>query len=283
MQKFSTIVSVRQLFENNGDPNWVIVDCRFDISKPDWGFEEYQHGHIPGAVYANINQDLSSTITPQTGRHPLPFPETFIQTASNWGIDTKKQVVVYDHLSGAYASRLWWLLRNYGHDAVAVLDGGMQAWVNSGYPLISGVETKKWADFEGIPDPNQWITTPEMEMLIKDPTFVLIDSRAPERYRGEIETIDSVAGHIPGAINRFYHENLTNDGYFLPGDQLRQAFEAISGEIPPDHTIMYCGSGVTACMHLLAMEIAGLYGAKLYAGSWSEWIRDLNRPIAIGE
>jgi thiosulfate/3-mercaptopyruvate sulfurtransferase len=166
---------------------------------------------------------------------------------------------------------------------VAVLDGGLQSCTAAGYPLTAGIENPKKAAFDGFPDPNQWVTTHEVEAMLKDPSFVIIDARAPERFRGEQEPIDPVAGHIPGAVNHSYLENLTNDGYFLMPNQLYQAYEEIIGELPADHVIVYCGSGVTACHNLLAMEIAGLYGAKLYADSWSEWIRNPKRPIEVGE
>ncbi len=283
MRISSTIVSVKELLDHLNDPRWVIVDCRFELTDPAWGFEDYQRGHIPGAVYADLDKDLSAPATGQTGRHPLPAPENFIQKVESWGIGTQKQVVVYDHVSGAYAARLWWLLRNYGHEAVAVLDGGLTAWTRAGYPLSRGVDRVKPDIFEGFPDPNQWVTTREVELLLKDPSFILIDARAPERYRGEQEPIDPVAGHIPGAVNRFHQENLDDDGYFLPGETLRKEFEAMIGDLSPDHVIVYCGSGVTSCHHILAMELAGLYGARLYAGSWSEWIRDPKRPIETGD
>jgi thiosulfate/3-mercaptopyruvate sulfurtransferase len=282
MRSRSTIISANEVFNHLQDPRWVVVDCRFELNDPAWGFEEYQRGHIPGAVYADLEKDLSAPVTEQTGRHPLPAPEQFIHKLESWGIDLHKQVVVYDHAAGAYASRLWWLLRTYGHESVAVLDGGIQAWINAGYPLVPGIETAAPAVFDGYPDPNQWVTTREVELLFNDPSFILIDARAPERFRGEQEPIDSVAGHIPGAVNRFYGENTSDDGYFLPGETLRKEFEALMEDLPPDHIIVYCGSGVTSCHNILAMEIAGLYGARLYAGSWSEWIRDPKRPIETG-
>lgn len=283
MRNNSTILSAKEAYDHFHDPRWVFVDCRFNLANPAWGFEDYLRGHIPGAIYADLNIDLSGPISDHTGRHPLPNPEEFIGRLESWGIDLNKQVVVYDHESGAFASRLWWLLRTYGHEAVAVLDGGLPAWIAAGYPLAEGVERRNPATFEGYPDPNQWVTSREVELLLQDPSFVFIDARAPERFRGEQEPIDPVAGHIPGAVNRFHGENISDDGFFLPAEILRQAFEAIAGDLPPDHLIVYCGSGVTSCHHLLAMEIAGLYGARLYVGSWSEWIRDPKRPIATGE
>ncbi len=282
MRLSTTILSPKQLHDYLGESGLVIIDSRFELSDPSWGFSEYQQGHIPGAVYADMNKDLSGKVTPQTGRHPLPDPEDFIRKAGEWGINLRKQVVVYDQDGGAYASRLWWLLRTYGHEAVAVLDGGLPAWIEGGYPLSTRAESPHPVEFEGIPDPNQWVTTKEMESLLNDPSFIFIDSRSPERFRGEIEPVDQVAGHIPGAINRYYGDNLSSDGLLLLKDQLNQAFSDLLGELSPDRIVTYCGSGVTSCHHLLAMEIAGLYGAKLYVGSWSEWIRDPSRPIMTG-
>ncbi len=261
----------------------MIVDCHFELSDPNWGFSEYQRGHIPGAVFADMNKDLAGKVTPQTGRHPLPDPEDFIRKVGDWGINLRKQVVVYDQDGGAYASRLWWLLRTYGHESVAVLDGGLPAWLEAGYSLSTHAESPQPTEFDGIPDPNQWVTTSEMESLLNDPSFIFIDSRSPERFRGEIEPVDRIAGHIPGAINRYYGDNLSSDGLLLLKDQLHEAFSELLGDLSPDRIVTYCGSGVTSCHHLLAMEIAGLYGAKLYVGSWSEWIRDLSRPIQTGE
>lgn len=283
MRLSTTILSPRQVYSHLGDYGLVIVDCRFELSNPDWGLLEYQIGHLPGAVYADLNKDLSGPITPTSGRHPLPDPEKFIQKAGEWGINSRSQVIVYDQDGGAYASRLWWLLRTYGHEAVAVLDGGIPAWLEAGYTLSSQKVSLKPAEFEGYPDPNQWVTTAEMELLLNDPSFIFIDARASERFRGEVEPIDRIAGHIPGAVNRPYTENLSSDGMLLLKEQLHQAFDDLLGKLSPDRIVTYCGSGVTSCHHLLAMEIAGLYGAKLYVGSWSEWIRDPSRPIATGD
>lgn len=282
MRLSTTIISVHEVNKRLGEPGWVILDCRFDLARPQWGYEAYQQNHIPGALFADMNKDLAGPVNDQSGRHPLPDPEDFIRKAGEWGIDPLKQVVVYDQSHSGYAARLWWLLRAYGHESVAVLDGGLQAWNEAGYSLRSGIEKSRQTDFEGFPDPNQWVTTREVEALLNDESFVMIDTRSPDRFRGENETVDTVAGHIPGTVNRYYRENLTSDDFFLRKDQLQQAIDELIGEIPADHVIVYCGSGVTACHQLLAMEIAGLYGAKLYAGSWSEWIRDPKRPVETG-
>jgi thiosulfate/3-mercaptopyruvate sulfurtransferase len=276
---FTTIISAQQLHQNLHDPNWVVVDCRFDLQKPEWGFESYQQQHIPGAVYAHLDHDLSAPVTPETGRHPLPTVEAITSRLESWGIGNDTQVVVYDTVGGAYASRLWWQLRFLGHEQAAVLDGGFQKWQEAGYPVASGRESRPTAVFAPSPQPHLLASVDEVEANHNNPTYRLIDARAPERFRGEQEPIDPVAGHIPGAVNRFHGQNLGKDGLFLPADTLKEQYQALIGDTPEDQVIVYCGSGVTSCHHLLALEIAGIFGARLYAGSWSEWIRDRKRPI----
>lgn len=274
---FSTIISTGTLAENLADPDWTIVDCRFDLARPDWGFQAYQDNHIPGSVYAHLDHDLAGPITPRTGRHPLPDVQVIAKRLGAWGIGENTQVVVYDSAGGAFADRLWWELRFLGHDKVAVLDGGIPKWLREGRPVKSGVETRASVNFIPHPRWNIIASADEVDSIRQDPNFVLIDARAAERYRGEYEPIDPVAGHIPGAINRFHGLNLGKDGTFLPPDTLRMQFEELLAGKKPDHVVVYCGSGVTSIHHILAMELAGLPGARLYPGSWSEWIRDDNR------
>lgn len=276
----STIISTEDLEKRLTDPDWVIVDCRFDLSNPDWGFAEYQKSHIPGAVYAHLNRDLSGPAGKETGRHPLPDLELFASRLGSWGIGAGKQVVVYDTNGGAYAARLWWMLRFLGHPAAAVLDGGFPKWQQEGRPVRAGVEQRAPAQFSPQPDWGMVVTADEVEQIRRSPDHRLIDARAPERFRGEVEPIDPVAGHIPGAVNRFHGSNLSPDGALLPAGTLRSQFMDLLGGVPPQNAVVYCGSGVTSCHHLLAMEIAGLPGARLYAGSWSEWITDRTRPTA---
>jgi thiosulfate/3-mercaptopyruvate sulfurtransferase len=277
---FRTIISAQELASHLGAPDWAVVDCRFDLKQPDWGYENYQQYHIPGAVYAHLDRDLSAPITSETGRHPLPDPEEMARRLGNWGIDNRTQVVVYDTSGSAYAARLWWQLRFLGHEQVAVLDGGFQHWQQAGLPLSTGIETRPPAVF--IPHPNWQMVaaTGEIVAVGSNPDYCLIDARSPERYRGEQEPIDPVAGHIPGAVNRFHGANLDKEGTFLPPTALREQFQQLIDSTPPQHVIVYCGSGVTSCHHILAMEIAGFPPARLYAGSWSEWIRDRKRPIS---
>lgn len=279
MSTYATIISPADLLPHLTDPAWVIVDCRFDLKDPAWGEQVYGQGHIPGAVYAHLDRDLAAPKTAATGRHPLPAITELATQFSAWGISNTSQVVVYDQAGGAFASRLWWLLRYLGHTAVAVLDGGLPAWQRAAYPLITGIETRATASFQPQPHPELLVSSADVEALITNPAYLLVDARAGERYRGEVEPIDPIAGHIPGAVNRFHGENLAPSGQFLPPETLRQQFSDLLGSVDPANTIVYCGSGVTSCHHLIALELAGLPGARLYPGSWSEWITDPSRPL----
>lgn len=277
---YTTIISTTDLAKNLDRPDWIVMDCRFDLARPDWGYQAYLSGHIPVSGYAHIDKHLSSPVSPETGRHPLPSVASLTQQLGDWGISNSSQVVVYDTSGGAFAGRLWWLLRFLGHHAVAVLDGGLQKWVNEGRSLVSGAHHHSPAQFIPTPNWEAFVSASEIERIRQDPTYCLIDARAPERFRGEIEPIDPIAGHIPGAVNRFHGLNLSSDGVFLPPEVLRDQFLDLIGQTKPEHVVVYCGSGVTSIHHILAMELAGLSGAKLYAGSWSEWIRDRKRPIS---
>lgn len=277
---YSTLISTSDLQPHLTDEDWAIVDCRFDLAKPDWGQVSYQDSHIPGAVYAHMDRDLAGAVTSESGRHPLPDINTFSQRLGDWGIGNDTQIIAYDTTGGSFAVRLWWLLRLAGHQAVAILDGGFPKWQKEGRPTASGIETRPPAKFEPHPDLSRVVDAAEVERIRQNPDYCLIDARAPERYRGEQEPIDPVAGHIPGAVNRFHALNLTPDGTLLPAETLRTQFQSLIGDVPPDRVVVYCGSGITSIHHLLAMEIAGLPGARLYAGSWSHWIRDRKRPIS---
>lgn len=285
MQKtdYTQLIEVHELLSEIKRPNWVIVDCRFDLANPEWGFANYQRSHIPGAVYAHLDHDLSGTRTSLNGRHPLPDPQTFIETLGRLGIDSSCQVVAYDTSGGSFAVRLWWMLKYYGHTRVAVLNSGFATWTARGYPVSSGNVTNPKKVFTGTPDPSMIVTTAEMKTIVVDSRSILIDARAPERFRGDIEPLDTIAGHIPGAVNRFHQLNLGSDGLWLPPDTMKREFRTLLGETPSAQAVVYCGSGVTSCHHLLAMEVAGLPMARLYAGSWSEWIRDPRNPVALGD
>jgi thiosulfate/3-mercaptopyruvate sulfurtransferase len=274
-----TLISTETLYLHLAEPDWAIVDCRFDLAQPDLGRTQYQAQHIPGASYAHLAQDLAGPKTGTNGRHPLPDPAALRQTFARLGIDSSAQVVAYDQDSGMYASRLWWLLRYMGHTAVAVLDGGFAKWVAEGRPTASGDEAQRPRAFAGTPNESMRTDVAEVARGLGDPSVRLIDARAPERYAGRMETIDRVAGHIPGAVNHFFKNNLAPDGTFLPASDLRARLDQALGGLSPDQAICYCGSGVTACHNLLAFEHAGLRGARLYVGSWSEWCADPERPV----
>ncbi len=276
---FSTLVACSQLADHLNDPQWVIVDCRHQLSDVGYGEREYAKGHLPGAVFMHLDRDLSAAMTGRNGRHPLPDPRKLAEKLGAAGISRTTQVVVYDDDGGMYAVRLWWLLRWLGHDRVAVLDGSIRRWVQEGRSLTTEVPERAAKVFE-IELRDRVATAAEVEANLGKNEFVLIDARGPDRFRGENETLDPVGGHIPGARNRFFRDNLDEQGGFRAAAELRQQYLAVLAGTEPDQTIMYCGSGVTACHNLLAMEIAGLPGARLYAGSWSEWCSDPARPVA---
>lgn len=275
---FRTIIDTGTLAKFIGDPSVAIVDCRFKLDDLGWGAGDYETRHIPGAVFADLDQDLSAVKTGLNGRHPLPDPATFAGTLSRLGIDASVQVVAYDQDSGMYASRFWWMLRWMSHDNVAVLDGGFAKWLAEGRETTLGRELRPHRTFGGAPRMEMLVGAQEVAALSGRPDWRLVDARAPERFRGENETIDKRAGHIPGALNHFFKWNLDEHNVMHPVDDLRARFEGSLAGTPPEQVVCYCGSGVTACQNLLAMEHAGLAGAKLYPGSWSEWSSDPSRP-----
>jgi len=262
--------------------DWVVVDCRFDLANENWGREQYAAGHVPGAVYTSLNDDLSGPRTGSNGRHPLPADAALVATFERLGIGNETQVVAYDQDAGSYASRLWWLLRYAGHRAAAVLDGGFAKWVAEGRPVRAGEESRPRTAFHASFDRGLVLTLDQVVQRRGDGRTLLVDARAAERFEGRSETIDKAAGHIPGARNRFFRDNLAPDGTMLPPAALQAAFAKVIDGRPPADTIMYCGSGVTACHNLLAMAHAGLEGSQLYTGSWSEWSADPSRPIETG-
>lgn len=266
----------------NLDQGWAIIDCRYDLKDEAWGRAQYAAGHIPGAVYASLSHDMSAMTDTRGGRHPLPAATAMTETFSRLGIGPGTQVVLYDQDNGMYASRLWWMLRYMGHDAAAVLDGGWAKWTREGRAVQRGEQAPVPARFEGRPREGMRLGVADVERQLGDPDVLLVDARAPERFEGRHETIDRAAGHIPGARNHFFKTNVAGDGTMLPPEQLREQFGALLGGAAPSQVVMYCGSGVTACQNLLAMEHAGLAGARLYPGSWSEWSADPARPIEQG-
>jgi thiosulfate/3-mercaptopyruvate sulfurtransferase len=263
------------------DPDFAIFDCRFALDDSNAGSKRYAIGHIPSARYLHFDNDLSSPVTPKTGRHPLPDPERFASLLRQARVQSEMQIVAYDDAGGAYAARLWWLMRWLGHRRVAVLDGGWQQWVSERRPVTADVPSAGIGKFRANIQPGMWVTTADvLEIVRGDRDALVIDARSAARYHGDEEPIDLVAGHIPGAINVPFSENLTADGLFLDRFELRCRYERVLRGWPADQVVSMCGSGGTACHNLLAMEIAGLSGARLYAGSWSEWIRDASRPVA---
>ena len=280
---YTTLITIDD-FTRTGADGWVVVDCRFDLKDESWGRAEYRRGHVPGAVYAHLNDDLSTDRSGPHGRHPVPQPDVLAATLGRLGIGDGVQVVAYDQDAGTYASRLWWSLRYLGHDAVAVLDGGWARWSQLGLPAQEGDERRPPAILTPVPRPHLRVDLEDVARTVQthDGRRLLIDARAPERFEGREETIDRVAGHIPGAANHFYRLNLTEDGTMLPPGELRARFDRLLGDRTPGEVVMYCGSGVTACHNLLAMEHAGLHGTPLYPGSWSEWSNDGTRPIETG-
>ncbi len=279
----TTLVNSEELARHVGDPAWVVFDCRFKLTDVHAGRRAYEAGHIPGARYADLELDLSGPKTTVSGRHPLPDPDVLARKLGEWGVDASKQVVAYDEGNGALAARLWWLLRWLGHGAVAVLDGGYAAWQNERRPIKTRAPVLVAAYFEPQVDDALWVTTAEIEANLGKADALLVDARSTARFRGEQDTLDPIAGHIPGSMNRPFEANLDASGRFLPAAQLRQVFAGLAGGRAAHEVIHSCGSGVTACHNLLAMEIAGLSGSRLYPGSWSEWIRDPRRPIARGD
>jgi thiosulfate/3-mercaptopyruvate sulfurtransferase len=278
--QFATLIGVDSLRELLGNPRLAVVDCRFDLQNPEAGRQAFLEAHIPGARYADLNRDLSAPIGPRTGRHPLPPPYVFARRLGELGIRNDSQVVAYDEANGSFAARLWWMLRWVGHGAVAVLDGGFNAWTARGGALQSGEAEVAEQAFTPRIGAQAVVTTAEIEL---EPNALIVDARAADRYAGSVEPIDPVAGHVPGAVNHPFTANLDVDGRFLPAAELKRRWlERLAGRNAKDVVAM-CGSGVTACHNLLSLEVAGLSGAKLYAGSWSEWIRDPGRPVARGQ
>jgi thiosulfate/3-mercaptopyruvate sulfurtransferase len=276
-----TTLSATELAAHLDDPTWRVFDCRHDLANPQAGEAAYRLGHIAGAQFLHLDRDLAGPLSGRNGRHPLPAPAAFAALLARRGVANDSQVIVYDDIGGAYAARLWWMLRWLGHDAVALLDGGMQAWQGAGYAQSDRIPQVQPARFDWkLSEPT--VNTADIAAQLPRPGMMLIDARSPDRYRGENETIDPVAGHIPGAINRPFRDNLDPTGRFKTAARLRREFAGLLGARPAETTVCYCGSGVTACHNLLAMEIAGLSGAQLYPGSWSEWCSDPARPVATG-
>lgn len=279
---FTTLVSATELAAHLFDPAWVVLDCRHDLANPDFGRDVYESGHIPNAQFVHLDRDLSGEKINADGRflgrHPLPDRTAFILTLRRLGINDDTQVVAYDAHGGMFAARLWWMLRWVGHNAVAVLDGGLQAWQASDMFLSTEPSPRTLGTLTDQPSLVTSVSADDLLKGLSASAHTIIDARAPDRFRGENETMDPVGGHIPGAKNRFFKDNLQADGRFKSADQLRSEFSEMIKN--PESAVMQCGSGVTACHNLLALEVAGLTGSALYPGSWSEWCSDPARPVA---
>ncbi len=280
---FNTLITPQELADHLNDPNWVVFDCRFTLTDQAAGRKAYLKGHIPGARYAHLEDDLSSPAAVATGRHPLPEPSRLAEKLAAWGVGNTSQVVVYDDVFGAIAARMWWLLRWLGHDAVALLDGGFPRWQREGFPVTDEMPEIARSEFHATVNDELWVDSAAVEHMIATRAGTLIDARAEERFFGDIEPLDKVAGHVPRAVNLPYDDNLAFSGNFLDAEELREQFEELMQGRSANDVMHMCGSGVTACHNILAMEFAGLTGSRLYVGSWSEWIADPARPIATGE
>ncbi len=278
----NALISTAELAARLAEPDLVVVDVRHDLAQPDWGEAAHRTSHIPGALFAHLDRDLSSEPSGRNGRHPLPSKEACEALFSRLGIEAGRTVVAYDQGSGMVAARLWWMLRWLGHDSATVLDGGFAKWVGEGRPVDARIAVPRQAAFAAR-DVGPIVPVEDVEASLDERSLTLVDARAPERYRGEVEPLDPVAGHIPGALNRYYTDNLKPDGTFKPADVLRGEFAQVLGTTPLEEIVHYCGSGVTACHNVLAMEVAGLPGTRVYPGSWSEWSSDSARPIALGD
>ncbi len=279
---YTTLVDTETLASNLAS-GWRLFDCRFVLNKPEEGERRYRIAHIPGAHYLHLDRDLSGPQTSESGRHPLPVPELLAEKLRNTGVSDSSQIVAYDDVRGAFAARLWWLLRWLGHPQAAVLDGGINKWLEERRPITQAIPMSMSAgDFQPHPDHALWVGTPEVEKLSRERISRLLDARAPSRFRGDEEPIDTVAGHVPDAVNLPFTGNVNSDGCFKSPGVLRQRFEAALAGVAPVDSVCMCGSGVSACHNLLAMEVAGMPGGRLYAGSWSEWIRDPSRPVEHG-
>ena len=276
------LVSTDTLASHLDDPEWVVFDCRHDLTDFEKGRRFYQAGHIPGAHFAAVETELSGTKTGTNGRHPLPDPSTFAAFLARHGVSDASMIVAYDDVGGQYSARLWWMARWIGLRGVAQLDGGFPKWLAEGRPVTTRVPESVPASLRAHPAPEMIWTVDDVRRRSEDSASTLVDARTAERYRGETEPIDRIAGRIPGAVNRFYKANLNPDLTLRPVGELRREFEALLAGKSVANVGHHCGSGVTACANVFAMEYAGLRGSKLYVGSWSEWIADSSRPIAKG-
>ncbi len=280
---YQTIISVEDLNKNINNQDWFVFDCRFMLKDPHSGLQKFSLGHIPGAQFADMDNDLAAPMTPTSGRHPLPNPDELIKKLQSWGLNNSSQVICYDDMSGAFAARMWWLLKWLGHENVAVLDGGIDLWTGSGLELETDVKKRTTGTFSGHANNNMWVDVEFVKQEIAQNNITLLDARSEERYTAKDTKTDPVAGHVPGAISIPFSGNLSKQGVFLSKGELQTRFAAMVNNAEKKEVVNMCGSGVTACHNLLAMSVADLPMTRLFVGSWSEWIKDKSRPVAIGE
>ena len=280
---YQTIISVEDLNNNLSNQDWFIFDCRFLLKEPEGGLNKFNRGHIPGAQFADMDKDLASAMTPTSGRHPLPDPNELIKKLQSWGVNNSSQVICYDDLSGAFAARMWWLLKWLGHDKVAVLDGGIDKWTASDLPLEKDVKQREDGTFSGQANNEMWVDVSFIQQQLEENKINLLDARSTDRFTAKDTKTDPVAGHVPGAMSFAFAGNLSKQGVFLSAEELQNRFADVFSNSRNKEVINMCGSGVTACHNLLAMSIAGLPMTRLFVGSWSEWIKDKSRPVVTGE
>jgi thiosulfate/3-mercaptopyruvate sulfurtransferase len=276
------LVSAKQLQQLQLTEKCLIVDCRFSLMDPAAGYQHYLKSHIPQAVYANLERDLSSPVTAVSGRHPLPEAAQFAAFLSRCGWQQDMKLIAYDDMGGAFAARLWWLMKYFGQSGAALLDGGLAAWVSAGYATSSGDSDMQVMPEPAVPlqvQPEMVLSASEVKVGLANHEILLVDARAADRYRGDVEPLDKVAGHIPGARNLPFGQNMASEGYFKSAEQIRRNWQDLQGKVSAGNLVHMCGSGVTACFNQFAAELAGIHGSKLYAGSWSEWIRDSSREV----
>lgn len=280
---YHTIISTDDLSQNLGQENWFVFDCRYLLKEPGGGLNKFKKGHIPGAQYADMDQDLSSPMSQTSGRHPLPGADSFVEKLCAWGVQNDSQVVCYDDLSGAFAARMWWLLNWVGHGSVAVLDGGIKKWTAEGRALETVTRDRPRSAFAGQADAAMWVDIEFVQQQLEQEEIRLLDARSTERFTGKDQKTDPVPGHVPGATSCPFAGNLDQEKVFLSAAELMRRYEPWFSERQPEQIINMCGSGVTACHNILATRIAGLPWTRLYVGSWSEWIKDSAHPVATGD
>ncbi len=281
--KYQTIISVEDLNKNLNTQDWLIFDCRFILKDPEGGLKKFNQGHIPSAQYADMDKDLASPMTSTSGRHPLPNPDEFINKLQSWGVNNTSQIICYDDMSGAFAARMWWLLKWLGHNDVAVLDGGIDKWTANNLTLETDTQQKAAGSFSGQANNDMWVDVEFVQKELAENNITLLDARSAERFTAKDTKTDPVAGHVPGAKSYPFAENLSKQGVFLPLEELQKRFAPMLLSSEKKEVINMCGSGVTACHNLLAMSIAELPMSRLFVGSWSEWIKDKSRPVATGD